>query len=115
MIKNRRNTFLFSLILLLQSVLSYGQIDTIGIGNKKLRTDFMTEGTSQFAVWSKSEVTGRVSRLILWERKVAFAETKARKIVTITQRRLYEDSAKNTYVFTVSDRDLSQELVSYLM
>ncbi len=107
------NKIIISLFLLLLSGLSYGQTDTISIARNNLRLDYLKGGTSQFAVWSKSTLTGKVSRIILWERSVNFAQRDSRKVITVAQRRLYEDSTKNTYVFTVSDRANFQTLYDY--
>ncbi len=106
-------TNIFTLLFLSQALLCYAQTDTIGIGRKNLRIDYLKEGTNQFAVWSKNETTGKVSRLILWERKVAFTERNGGKTIAVSQRRLYEDSTKNTFVYTVSDRDSFRTIYDY--
>ena len=104
---------LFTLFLLLQVILIYAQTDNIGIGIKNLRTEYLKEGTNQFSVWNKNESTGKVSRLILWERKVAFTDKNGGKTITVSQRRIYEDSVKNTYVYTVSDRKTFRTIYDY--
>jgi hypothetical protein len=104
---------LITLPVLLLSMVCLAQTDTISIARRNLKLADLKGGTSQFAVWSKNELTGKVSRIILWERKVDFAEKDGRKTINVAQRRIYEDSAKNTFVFTVSDFATFRTLYDY--
>ena len=103
---------IYSVILLL-STYCYGQTDTISSLKHNLKIKNLVESKSQFAVWSKNELSDKISNIILWERNVAFAKKDGRKIITVTQKRFFEDSTKNTMVFTVSDREDFRTIYDY--
>jgi len=51
--------------------------------------------------------------MILWERKVAFVKREGLDDIAVTQRRLYEDTSRNTLVYTISTRKDFQTIYDY--
>jgi hypothetical protein len=99
--------------LLLSARFSFAQTDTVSNSKNNLRLEYIKEGTSQFITWDKSAVTGTISRMILWERKVKFIRRDDQDEIAVTQRRLYDDTTANTFVYTVSRRADFQTIYDY--
>lgn len=102
-----------TLWLFLPPAFSFAQSDTISISKNNLRLDYLKEGTSQFITWDKNAATGTISHMIIWIRKVEFIRRNEQDEIAVTQLRYYEDTTRNTYVYTISRRSDFQTIYDY--
>jgi hypothetical protein len=105
---NLSKIFSFGLFVFL-TIAGFAQVDTISIQRHSLNTAYLKEGNNQYVCYNKDSA-GKLSYLIVWERKVSFEKWKGRDAIVVSQRGLFEDSNRNTTEYTVSDRHTFQTI-----
>jgi hypothetical protein len=99
--------------LMIMSIRSYAQVDTISVNRRNIHTEFLKEGSSQFLAWYQDPKTKFISSHGVGERTIKFAKINGRDVIIVTQHRHYNDSLTSKYVYTVSDRRTFQTLYDY--
>jgi hypothetical protein len=92
---------------------AHAQVDTVSIKKGNLKTSYLKAGNNQYVSWIQDAVTKKVSQLLLWERKISFGKKYGRDVIIVAQQRLYEDTSRATFVYTVSDSKTFQTIYDY--
>lgn len=95
------------------SISGYAQTDTISIERHSLQVSNLRKGNNRYAVWSQNTQTGIISTLSLWDRDVSFEKRGGKDVIVVKQMRYYEDTLRNKYVYTVSDRNTFKTIYDY--
>ena len=89
------------------------QTDTISIERHSLQVFNLKEGNNRYAVWLQNTQTGIISGISLWDRTISFENRDKKDVIVVKQLRLYEDTLRNKYVYTVSDRNTFKTIYNY--
>ena len=104
---------IFCSLLLASAIACTAQTDTVSITKNNLQTSYLKEGANQYIAWMRNFSADGISQLTFWERKISFAIRNGKDVIIVAQRRLFEDSARNTIVYTVSDKHTFQTIYDY--
>jgi len=107
-----KNLFLI-LIVCITFLKSNAQVDTISIKKHNLNTAFIKEGTNQYLSWIKNKTSGLISNISIWERQISLQSVKGKNVIVVTQHRYYNDSSRNKYVYTISDRNTLKTIYDF--
>jgi len=87
--------------------------DTISIKNNNLRMANLKEGSSKYLSWTKNSKSGRVSWISMSERVIYFKKINGRDVIIVVQHKFINDTSRNNFVYTVSDRNNFETLYDY--